>query len=1631
MPRKGCYSRLKAENPEIDNYLRSKAGVDYDEKTGAGKQEWAKAIREFQNETLNAVEDVYRQVGVKGYEKAATAPEAAPITTVVKENVEKKKAAIQKEYQGKIDVLREEQKAGESKSNISAIRKEIDELPEHYQDLVNTNDTVRLANIVAKINESKERFTEYSDGGKAIYKFLLDSELGSLVADRLNDLKKAKEVLKEEFEKRVKKGFVKDENTAIDNSQKIKELEQKRDAEISELEKPTQQQTSTPIGGEQEIDKPKIRVTAEQVEERQPENIRQRYLDDFNVPVDSKYNWTFSSVLTAAERKKAVADIKAGKNSAPAKKLNQEIEETISRGTVIINRGRGSAAEQVEIPVNQWFQLSPIEQNQTIQEAENTEIEDNFISSIVRNNEITLQNIDDLKNLFNGFPYNEQDFAAVKTFLSGETTGITQTESISQEGQQPAADEEIVTQTIAEQGKDLAAKIRQLKTKRDTLQANIFGIPIAIYDGLIETIATAVENGALLADAIKSAIDTITDKRFDKAGFKNHVEDFMAGEKPGVEVQVGEEGTPEIIEERRFAKRVLSDEDILPEAKEKLEKNKDYIRQVNALSVAEAKKIIDEVGAEEAYDLVVNDINLKPAVRVVMGETLIKKFNDLAVKADNPIERNHYVQRTSDIADFVSEHLGTIPGQIIQALSLYSRLTPEAQLLSANKEVKKQGAKAKKKREKDVNNLGDKLKKANEETVDEVSKKVKPKVENTDSKRKSKAKENIQKARDKRKKLIEKYKSGKGKSLFSSPTGLTPEGIEFVGEVALTYFQEGIANVQLIADKIIEHLKDIGGKSPNDEAIRNVNSIVQQVVDQESNKKIAKGLSELEKEVSRTVREHYTVPTDKKQTLTDKFVEQVGLDKDDAIQLSREIQEEFDRIATRKKNDILYKEKERFDRIQNGLKGAKKVERKTLHDEIIKYSNLGAFENDEFLKFLADKLGVGQLTPEEGKKITELAEKVQKAPEGSPKNDATQDLLAYRANLNGISWGETIQGVWYANILSGYGTHLKNIVSTFFNGMFYAASEFITDPSLLPILMVGGLKGAKRGFVEAWHTVQTGRSPIHVLKIETPWVLERKQFIGGFYNPYNWLKFVGRLMAAEDVLQFQALKEMRATQLAYREAKKAGHKNPFSKETWKIINDKLLGTAESVKEAKEQSTDEGLTDAAWQRRVYELIEQNRPIQMTEQAYGFAAKGTFNHQSEGTLGAITNAIASVLDIPIGGVKPLRFVVPFTRILTNVVNNTLDFTPVGFIRAARGVRGFESLESFHPTKGAYKELTQEERRQLVGRASLGVGLTAAMYALTKIPCKDGHNILEITGGGTGDYGKDLQLRQGGWQSYSIRICGGDYLSYKLTPMVFNLGFIGNMNDHEKYDSGASEESLAKKTMLAAWETAGVMTDMTWIGTTSNLMQSLSEKSPEAGAKKFLRSLESSGKQLIVPNIFSQSSQKVQDIFNMPQKQANNAWGRLIQDIPVARNTLNDKINALGEPIVRDTDLFISSETKDPVWKYLNDKTVWVSTVNKNSVIVFDAESEQDRPSTNDEYYEFSKLRGEKIKAELERLLIKGANVTVGNSTEHKTAEELNKGELSRIITNISTQATTETKEELFYKKEKKKIKITIKK
>lgn len=72
--------------------------------------------------------------------------------------------------------------------------------------------------------------------------------------------------------------------------------------------------------------------------------------------------------------------------------------------------------------------------------------------------------------------------------------------------------EAVKTTLNSEKAKVLADKIRALKSDKNKAYDGVLGIPVALYDGALETAATVIEAGGKIADAINAAVAHIKEK---------------------------------------------------------------------------------------------------------------------------------------------------------------------------------------------------------------------------------------------------------------------------------------------------------------------------------------------------------------------------------------------------------------------------------------------------------------------------------------------------------------------------------------------------------------------------------------------------------------------------------------------------------------------------------------------------------------------------------------------------------------------------------------------------------------------------------------------------------------------------------------------------------------------------------------------------------------------------------------------------------------------------------------------------------------------------------------------------------------------------------------------------------------
>jgi hypothetical protein len=1037
---------------------------------------------------------------------------------------------------------------------------------------------------------------------------------------------------------------------------------------------------------------------------------------------------------------------------------------------------------------------------------------------------------------------------------------------------------------------------------------------------------------------------------------------------------------------RKFTQQVLNDPDISDEFKEGItEDTENYIPTSNNLNNKEADLFIEANGPDAALEKLTDTNNLmKPKARVSVANKLIKNFNKQAKEATSEGEKTKALEKAIKTTDFIAKQL-TEMGQGVQAASMYAKLSPEGVLRYIQNEITKT-------RQAKLDKVSPKLK-ANKAIIDKINKETvekvlsTPKIKNIIEGKVKTASENRKKAVKKATDFLEGLKINTkgvaGDATFIIPATAWNGAISTIQkslELGLTVVEAIDAAVKYVKANHKEEWDEKGFRKEMSSKL----SKYEATLDPEGATK--KGLKDLDITIGEIIKQHYSKVDSAKKTLVQKILDNTDLTDVDAKEIARNIEAEFDKLTTVAKKKALMNKLS----VKSILLSGKKE--RQLYNDMIELSNLGALSEKEWNEFYAKKFELPQLTPEQASKLTSLADKVQNAKEGEQKVKATQDLLAYQEKIKGINWADVGSSIWYANILSGISTQTTNAFSGFMEVLGETAVSVAKNPKQAGFILSNLFQGWGRGGLVGLDVLRTGYQPDKGTKIEVPANLENIKFKGGKWNPYNYAKYVSRLMTAVDIFHYHGLKQMRSAELAAAMAAKEG-KRP-SKEIKQRAIEILNKSKERIAEAKQQATDEGLTGKEYKRRVYEIVEQSRPEQINEDADDFAAHGTFNYEPEGFVGVVANGVSGLSGKirEKWGISPIQFIIPFTRVVANVMNRSLDWTPHGFVRAAKGGM------SFSP------KYTAEQRQREIIKATAGTIAMAALWALTD----DEEGIFEITADGTGDQRKNYELQGTGWRPYSIRI-GDKWYNYQNTPLSIPFAMIGFARDAMKYKG---EKDIDAKFSIAAFGGAKYMMDMSFLGSLSGFFGAFGKNNPNGGddfMNKMSKEAGRTAKGFIIPNAFTQVSKSLQEIYELPTKRASGIMDEFVRDMPVLRDDLDNMYNTLGEPIVPDQNRkFLPFKVKgvedNKVWDLITENQAFIGSPSKQTII-YDPKTDTEREMTDKEYNKFALESGKLIKKTI--------------LEEYDELKKMSKGEVKDRISEIKEDSRKEVKENLLNK------------
>lgn len=737
------------------------------------------------------------------------------------------------------------------------------------------------------------------------------------------------------------------------------------------------------------------------------------------------------------------------------------------------------------------------------------------------------------------------------------------------------------------------------------------------------------------------------------------------------------------------------------------------------------------------------------------------------------------------------------------------------------------------------------------------------------------------------------------------------------------------------------------------------------------------------------------------EALTKRLVDESGLTGKEAEALSKA-------VISAANAQIGHQAASYINRLKKNNSGDKKIV-KAMKDDITKimdYSISGVLDDETLYNHLAEKLNLPFYDQKFIQEVKKDAERIKddgllnKSP--MLKNKAIYDLGNKIAKRTGTSNYDIAQAYWYASVLSGIRTQLKNFVGTAgqsqLNNFLLSADALRRgDKGEVMAIYSGWLGGLEKGVAAASDALLkgdfTGQYSFEAKKAAS--ALEQIS-----NSPDKWkriisnAKYVSRLMAAADILNASANAESRARLKAYQLTKDV---NLSNQDRQKAINEILHTTPDEIREAQLQAEQEGFKpeSTTYRRRVNEILELQRPSDLNSEAREYGLLSTYNNEpnTNTLLGALAGFIEkgiasgnnSESDVVKLSARATRFLIPFTRIVANVGNEQLNYTPVGLLRLA-------TLKNFNKDI----ETTQTDLTLLKAKILLGNGMLMGLAAMLSQWDDEDDPPFQIVGSGPSDFTKRSQWLAAGNKPWSIiwkdKKGKKHTATYTYSPFAMMLGVLGAYKDAQRYGN-IDEKSAITKVAGAIANGLTVITDASFLSSVTSLMDVYAKrKDVESFSKGLVHQVARTAGGL-APNILKEFD----SWFNKPlrdTKPSSFEFAAIFANqLPVIKDLVGKPmLNVLGEEIKNPKypwQPFVESKEVDPIWTVLAKKQndgVFISLPDAATKILPDGKRQT---MTNKELYEYRKQYGQ----ELKKTLIE--NMSLFENADPETSKKLLEG------------------------------------
>jgi hypothetical protein len=584
---------------------------------------------------------------------------------------------------------------------------------------------------------------------------------------------------------------------------------------------------------------------------------------------------------------------------------------------------------------------------------------------------------------------------------------------------------------------------------------------------------------------------------------------------------------------------------------------------------------------------------------------------------------------------------------------------------------------------------------------------------------------------------------------------------------------------------------------------------------------------------------------------------------------------------------------------------------------------VGALDDQAFFDAFGEAFGMPPLSDEQQARIKKLIREVNALPKGPARLDKQQDLDEELALWKGIAARDVLLSAWYANILSGVSTQGMGLLGNALNFVPRSLFNMINNPRSAGAYFKGAFgEGLSTGLKEA-QAAMKGRglykvskygdknlvSALELLRKKGPSTLP--EWVAYIASAGTRLRYVFRIMQAIDALAWNTAREGHAYLAAHRalleQEKESGTKRSpeeFSRAFIDALGGDVAQIEEDLRAARQSLIDAGQTPSllAVDRMAREARNLRRAASGVKAGNRFADRIVLQQDPEGSGKFISNLIEvfqkkDILGLPIG-----QLLIPFNRIVSNLFEQSLDYTPVGLVRAFLGGHLSDVKPgSFWNGKVEFKDKSQlfdqMERRERAMAAVTGMAAAAAIYALASAHEDEPDEDVPFMVYGWGPESKNKRAQMPkGWVPYSVKI-GDNYIKFSEMPFGMMFAAAGSAMDAMRYknmDKKTSTQRLAYvlKTAAKGFLNQGVMSSLDTAMET--LMFDASEKKMADIPVNALKGLVPAQGML----------RDISTIMDPNKVSSDSLTSALLRDIPFAKSWgTKPDLNVFGEPIKLD--------------------------------------------------------------------------------------------------------------------------------